>query len=245
MGHVPLMEEYPEYWLGGGDTDGANDVDDDMHTNRERVHVLVGDTDSEAVFCPLLNALRCKYPEHMPSLPVLYQEIQQLCQEIVQYNPEETILDFLLACGPHVLWVYSWPGQRPGSTVWNGLHYTVRSSSSYTNLSDGDYSMDVLVGDSQDDRVCIVATKPLATDEEWVELKPGELILLDNGLPHVSAKDLFRVELLGHGLRNDGKALKPVRLVGMNSNQSSLLQVEYDELANNRPRSHSNKPSQR
>jgi hypothetical protein len=51
--------------------------------------------------------------------------LQSLCHEIVDYNQDETILNFLLTCGPHVLWVYSWPGSRPGSNFWNGLHYTV------------------------------------------------------------------------------------------------------------------------
>jgi predicted glutamine amidotransferase len=197
-GQVPLMEQVPDYWLG--DSPG------------DRIYVPVGNTDSEAVFCALLNALRAKFCKNMPSLPVLYEEMQTLCQQIVDYDRTGTILNFLMACGPHVLWVYSWPGKRPGSKVWNGLYYTVKGKSTNTHLVDQDYSMDVHVGDAKDARVCIVATKPLSTDEEWVELKPGELILLDGGLPHVSARELFRVELLGHGLNNEGKALKPVQL---------------------------------
>jgi predicted glutamine amidotransferase len=201
-GQVPLMEQAPDFRLGDSPS--------------ERIYVPVGNTDSEAVFCALLNALRAKFPENMPSLPVLYEELQNLCHQLVDYDRTGTILNFLMACGPHVLWVYSWPGKRPGSKVWNGLHYTVRERSTCNtnniSLIDPDYTVDVHVGDDRDARVCIVATKPLTTDEEWVELKPGELILLDGGLPHVSARELFRVELLGHGLDNHGKALKPVRL---------------------------------
>ena len=58
----------------------------------------------------------------------------------------------------------------------------------------------------------IVATKPLTDDEEWVELQPGELIVLDEGVPHVTARDLFHVELHGHGINNAGKVLHPPRL---------------------------------
>ena len=79
------------------------------------------------------------------------------------------------------------------------------------NLSDTDYSIDLSMN-SKDDQVCIVATSPLTSDEEWIELKKGELILLDEGLPRVSVADLFRVELQGHGLNNDGKALQRPRL---------------------------------
>jgi hypothetical protein len=58
-----------------------------------------------------------------------------------------------------------------------------------------------------------VATKPLTEDPDWIELQPGELILMDNGLPHVSVRDLFHVELHGHGLDNQGRAqIKPPRL---------------------------------
>jgi len=195
-GQVPLLEDHPNHFLG--DIQG------------ERVFFPVGNTDSEAVFCALLNALRAQFTDTMPSLPVLYESLQELCKEVVDYDRKETILNFMLTCGPHVLWVYSWPGRRPGSQVWNGLHYAVRGTS--TNLGDEEVVVDVSMAGSKDDRVCVVATKPLTDDEEWVELKPGELILVDNGLPHVSARDLFHVEMRGHGLSNDGKVLDPPRL---------------------------------
>lgn len=160
----------------------------------------------------------------MPSLPVLYESLRKLAQEAVDYDPKGTILNFLLTTGPHVLWVYSWPGRRPGSTVWNGLHYVVKNNS--TSLSDSDYSFDVSIDGSlldpdsntvkdgdEANPCCIVATKPLTDDDDWIELKPGELILFDGGLPHVSARELFKVELQGHGLDNEGRAqIKPPRL---------------------------------
>lgn len=198
-GEVPLFKDDPSHWIG--DTMG------------ERVYFPVGSTDSEAAFCALLNALRVQFPETMPSLPVLYDSLQKLCNEIVEYDKEGTIFNFLLSCGPHVLWVYSYPGRRPGGKVWNGLHYTVRGAS--TNLCDQDFSIDLSMNSSKNngnDQVCIVATSPLTSDEEWIELKKGELILLDEGLPRVSTADLFRVELQGHGLQNDGKVLQPPRL---------------------------------
>jgi predicted glutamine amidotransferase len=214
-GHVPLFEDHPDTVLGCNELCG------------ERMYYPVGDTDSEATFCAILNALKAQFPDTMPSLPDLHEALAELCREIVEYNPTETILNFFLTCGPHVLWVYSWPGRRPGSAVWNGLYYTVRSN--LTSLADADYKVSVVPeevnGNSnninskeqedQEERnrqVCIVATKPLTDDEEWIELKPGELILMDSGMPHVTVKDLFRVEMQGHGLDNQGKVLRPVRL---------------------------------
>ena len=199
-GQVPLFEDRPDHFLG--DVRG------------ERFYYPVGSTDSEATFCTILNALRAEFTDHMPTLPVLYDKLQKLCQEIVDYDPKGTILNFLLTCGPHVLWVYSWPGRRPGSKVWNGLHYTVRNSrngkaeTTTTNLHDSDLSVTV----KSPDAVCIVATAPLTDDEEWIELRSGELVVLDEGVPHVTARDLFHVELQGHGLDNEGKVLSRPRL---------------------------------
>jgi hypothetical protein len=79
-------------------------------------------------------------------------------------------------------------------------------------MADNDYSLKMSVTGSLDDSVCIVATKPLTSDEEWIELQPGELLVMDNGLPNMSPQELFRVEMEGHGLYNNGKVLAPARL---------------------------------
>lgn len=162
----------------------------------------VGSTDSEATFCAILNALRQRF-DMLPSLPVLYEAIQALCDEIVQEEPDLTILNFMLTCGPHALWVYSWPGSRPGSKVWNGLHYTTREHPfTVGHLRDIDYSLDFSTCTTKDDRVSVIATQPLTDDEQWTELSRGELILFDQGKPRITPRDLFQVELEGHGLNS-------------------------------------------
>ena len=92
----------------------------------DRAYNPVGHTDSEAVFCAILNALRARF-ETLPTLPVLHDAIASLCDEIVMKDESvgshNTILNFLLGCGPHIQFAYSWPGAREGSSVWNGLHY--------------------------------------------------------------------------------------------------------------------------
>ncbi|KAL3917820.1 MAG: hypothetical protein SGILL_004531, partial [Bacillariaceae sp.] len=174
----------------------------DSSCNEERFYSPVGATDSEAAFCAILNALRVRF-QKLPSLPVLKDALEQLCDEIVQEDPELTIMNFLLTCGPNTLWVYSWPGARPGSEVWNGLHYTTRKAPfTATHLCDMDYSVDFSTRTTEDDCVSVIATKPLTDDEEWVEMKKGELIVFDEGRPNVSHKSLFEIELLGHGLNS-------------------------------------------
>jgi len=169
----------------------------------ERYYHPIGSTDSEAAFCAILNALRVQF-QHLPSLPVLKDVLQKLCNEIIDEDPDGTIMNFILTCGPNTLWVYSWPGSRPGSDVWNGLFYTTREYPFTDNcqLSDIDYSVDFASTNKEDNCVSVIATKPLTKNEEWVEMSKGELIVFDQGKAHISPKSLFDIEMLGHGLHS-------------------------------------------
>lgn len=115
----------------------------------------IGKTDSEAMFCAMLNALRARF-DTLPSLPVLHSAIASLCNEIVALDSQHegtTIFNFLLGCGPHIQFAYSWPGAREGSTVWNGLHYLVREPPfGSAHLSDCDYAIDFAAVTKEDDR---------------------------------------------------------------------------------------------
>mmetsp|Transcript_19667 Transcript_19667/g.48938 ORF Transcript_19667/g.48938 Transcript_19667/m.48938 type:complete len:394 (+) Transcript_19667:163-1344(+) len=162
----------------------------------------IGNTDSEAAFCAILNALRVQF-QQLPSLPKLKTALQELCDEIIADDPDGTIMNFLLTCGPDNLWVYSWPGSRPGSKVWNGLHYTTRAYPFATSrLCDLDYEVDFSSTNDKDDCISVIATMPLTENEEWIEIKRGELIVFDQGKPNVTPESLFEVELLGHGLQS-------------------------------------------
>lgn len=166
----------------------------------ERAYNPVGDTDSEKIFCAILNALKAKFST-LPSLPVLHEYMETLLKEIVEHDEEGTILNFLLGCGQHLQFAYSWPGSRPGSNVWNGLHYVVREPPfKRAALSDCDYEVDFSQLAGTNDRVAVIATKPLTLNEEWVEFEKGELILFDDGLPHLSPEESMESELSGHGL---------------------------------------------
>lgn len=170
---------------------------------KDKSYNPVGDTDSEKIFCSILNALKEEFSE-IPSLPDLHAYLSLLLDEIVEFDEEGTILNFLLSCGEHIQFAYSWPGSRPGSKVWNGLHYVIREPPfKKAVLSDCDYEVDFEQLASDDDRVAVIATKPLTLNEEWVEFERGELILFDNGLPHLSSDDCNTPEESGHGLDTD------------------------------------------
>jgi glutamine amidotransferase len=126
-----------------------------------------GNTDSEQVFCAILNALNAKF-DSFPSLGELHSTIEELCMEIVQKS-EATILNFLLGCGEGIQFAYSWPGSRPGSTTWNGLHYK-----QINHEEDG-------AQHNCKDSVAIIATKPLTNDNSWIEFSKGDLLLFCKG----------------------------------------------------------------
>ena len=160
----------------------------------------VGNTDSEATFCAILNALRAEFKE-LPTLPVLYETLQRLCAQIVEAEEDTTILNFLLGCGQYTLFAYSWPGARPGSKVWNGLHYTIRKPPFHkAQLADTDYAVDFAHCTTDADRVAVIATAPLTIDEQWIEFKRGELRMFDNGLAFSELYDVQEVEDSGRGL---------------------------------------------
>lgn len=96
-------------------------------------------------------------------------------------------------------------GAREGSEVWNGLNYhNVREPPFGTaHLSDCDYTINLAARTKEDDRVAVISTSPLTDDEDWVEVKRDELILFDDGLPHLQPEDCFEVELKKHGLESD------------------------------------------
>jgi len=125
-----------------------------------------GDTDSEHIFCYILNSLHEKF-DSFPSPTQLYVFIDELCSEIVQ--EQNVILNFLLVVGEY-MFAYSWPGSRPGSSTWNGLHYMLQDSDSNSIHSH----------DSKSHAV-VIATKPLSDSSSWTEFKRGELILFYNG----------------------------------------------------------------
>jgi predicted glutamine amidotransferase len=163
----------------------------------------IGDTDSEAVFCAILNALKAEFNSQngMPTLPVLHAFLSRLCREIVVGEEESTIFNFLLGCGPYTLFAYSWPGRRPGSKVWNGLYYLMREPPfSKAKLIDVDYSIDFAKVTTAMDRVAVITTSPLTNEEGWTEFERGQLLMFDKGLPYRTPSCCEFVEKEGRGL---------------------------------------------
>lgn len=167
--------------------------------NGDRIYNPVGETDSEKIFCCLLNAIKAKFKETMPEMGELFRLIEETLDEIVEDDKESTILNFLMGIGSQYQLAYSWPGKRPGSKVWNGLYYVVREHPfKRTALIDCDYEVDFSKLAGEKDQVSIITTKPLTYNEDWIEFEPGQLILFDSGTPKVIDKLSYK-----HSLKED------------------------------------------
>jgi predicted glutamine amidotransferase len=64
------------------------------------------------------------------------------------------------------------------------LHYIVRKYPfAEAKLSDEDLSVDFSEVTTPNDRVAIIVTQPLTTNETWTQFKTGELKVFVDGLP--------------------------------------------------------------
>ena len=63
-----------------------------------------------------------------------------------------------------------------------------------------DYKVDFSTVTTENDRVALITTKSLTTNESWVEMKRGELIMFDKGLPYSQASACALAEAQGRGL---------------------------------------------
>ena len=99
------------------------------------------------------------------------------------------------------MFAYSWPGARPGSSCWNGLHYIIREPPfSTAKLLDVDYAIDFRDVTTPSDRVAVITTKPLTEEPGWVEMRRGELLMFSRGKFYSTPKSCDAVERAGEGL---------------------------------------------
>jgi len=126
----------------------------------------VGNTDSELAFCWLLQELD-KSHAGVPSVEELSRTLAELVPQIARHGT----FNFLLSNG-QALWAHA-------STQ---LHYVLRQHPfRHVHLKDDDVSVDLASLNSAQDRLAIVVTEPLTTDEDWVAMTPGELLVFVDG----------------------------------------------------------------
>ena len=129
----------------------------------------VGDTDSERAFCFLLQELRARFGDVAPPLAQLRAALAELVSGIAAHGAFNLMLSDGSALFAHC------------STR---LCYVVRQYPFVTaQLSDEDLNVDFSQVTTPDDRVAIIVTEPLTTNERWTEFQPGELKVFVDGQP--------------------------------------------------------------
>ena len=165
--HPFVRELWGRYWVFAHNGD-LKDFAPALHGSFKPV----GDTDSELAFCWLLQEL-VKSHAGVPSVGELSLTLAELVPQITRHGT----FNFLLSNG-QALWAHA-------ST---NLHYLVRQYPfSEVHLRDEDVKVDLAELNGPEDRLAIVVTEPLTSNESWTRLAPGELVTFVDGSPMQAA----------------------------------------------------------
>jgi glutamine amidotransferase len=161
--HPFVRELWGRYWVFAHNGD-LKDYAPRLHGSFHPV----GHTDSERAFCWLLQELAKSHAD-VPSIPELTLTLRELVPQIARHGT----FNFLLSNG-EALWAHA-------STQ---LYYVVRQHPfGSATLRDEDLSVNFAEHAAPGDRVAVVVTAPLTTDEQWTPLAPGELRVFVGGAP--------------------------------------------------------------
>ena len=161
--HPFVRELWGRYWVFAHNGDLK-----DFHPKLHGAFKPVGSTDSEIAFCWLLQELN-KSHAGMPCIEELNNTLLELIPQIARHGT----FNFLLSNG-QALWAHA-------STK---LHYVLRQHPfTQVQLKDEDVKVDLSELNCPEDRLVIVVTEPLTTNENWVAMAPGELKVFVDGSP--------------------------------------------------------------
>jgi len=159
--HPFIRELWGEYWVFAHNGDLLN-----FHPLLSGCFVPVGSTDSELAFCVILEHLKLHF-ENKPSLTALCQTFKQKADEISQFGS----FNFLLSNGEFLIAHCS-----------TDLYYLIRQHP-FTNAQLKDLDMEINFNEltTSNDRVAVIATQPLTTNEEWQKFHSGQCLVFKNG----------------------------------------------------------------
>ena len=159
--HPFVRELWGRYWVFAHNGD-LKDFYPRLHTSFRPV----GTTDSERAFCWIMQELG-KSHAGVPSVAELTLTLRELAARIAPHGT----FNFLLSNG-QALWAH----------CATSLFFVERRHPfAEAHLADEDLSMDFSATTTPDDRVAVVVTAPLTTNETWTELRPGELRVFVDG----------------------------------------------------------------
>ncbi|MDP5009358.1 MAG: class II glutamine amidotransferase [Glaciimonas sp.] len=127
----------------------------------------VGNTDSELAFCYIMQELRKRFGDVLPSTAELTATLAELTREISAHGTFNMMLSDGSALFAHC------------ST---NLYYLVRQFPfAEAKLSDEDVTVDFSQVTTPKDKVAVIVTAPLTTNETWLKFNEGELKVFVDG----------------------------------------------------------------
>jgi glutamine amidotransferase len=126
----------------------------------------VGDTDSEAAFCDLLNRVRASFPEPL--------EVERLLPVLVRACGEYRrlgVFNVLLSDGD---WLFSFCSTKL-------VEITRRAPFGPARLKDAELTVDFQAETTPNDVVTVLATEALTDNEQWTLHQPGQWTLWRGG----------------------------------------------------------------
>lgn len=127
----------------------------------------IGTTDSEHAYCYLLHRLDRLFPSYPRKVSDLFRAVAEIGGEI----GADGSFNFLLGDGRHLF-----------ARCATKLAYIIRKAPfGLADLADADVHIDFSAVTTPTDRVAVVATVPLTTNETWTIGEPGQLWVFDRG----------------------------------------------------------------
>jgi len=159
--HPFVRELWGRYWVMAHNGDLKN-----YHPRLHAGFKPVGNTDSERAFCWLMQELAKSHAD-VPTVPELTLTLRELMPQIAAHGT----FNCLLSNG-EALWAHA-------ST---DLHYVTREHPfGQASLRDDDLSVNFADQAQPGDRVAVVATLPLTTNEVWTPIPSGMLKVFVDG----------------------------------------------------------------
>lgn len=160
--HPFVRELWGRHWLFAHNGDLK-----DYEPELDGAYLPIGNTDSEKAFCHMLQSLRSISSREPCSATRVFDALCEVTQRTAEYG----VFNFLLS-----------NGQTMFAHCSTRLWYLVRQwPFSNAKLVDADLSMDFAQTNTQSDRLCVIATQPLTTNEAWQQLAPGQLLWVEDG----------------------------------------------------------------
>lgn len=131
-----------------------------------------GETDSEWAFCKILGSLYDQFGEQKPGIYALHAHLTGISEYLSRHGTFNYLMtdgDILIAhCATELHWAQRCP---PFGSV---------------ALLDCDRSIDFSQHNDPDDRMIVVATRPLTRGENWHAMAAGDLNIFQHGQPRLT-----------------------------------------------------------